>query len=252
MWKLKSSNLKFKTFSIIILFFVIGCSTGFDSRGVFHRVRKGESLFWIARSYGVNFQDLAEINNIQKAETTLTPGEKLYIPPRRVSRNKKLPFEEELAKHVDRRSYARRGAFKKFKKSKEESPDVFTDHSRFAWPVEGAIISGFGIRRGRRHDGVDIKAPRGSPVVVADAGKVVYAGTMRGYGNLILVRHPNNFFTAYAHNQKNLVEKGAKVRRGQKIAVVGRTGRATGPHLHFEVREGDKARNPLFFLPVLR
>lgn len=243
---------KLKTVSLIILFFAAACSTGFDSRGVFHRVRKGENLFWIARSYGVNFQDLAEINNIQKGDEILTPGVKLYIPPKRLSRNKKLPFEEELAKHVERGPSARAGAFKKFKKSQGETPDVFTDHSRFIWPVKGAILSGFGIRRGRRHDGVDIKASPGSPVTVADAGKVVYAGTMRGYGNLILVRHPNNFFTAYAHNQKNLVEKGDKVRRGGVIAKVGRTGRATGPHLHFEVREGEKARNPLFFLPVLR
>lgn len=241
-----------KIFGTVLLFFVIGCSTGFDARGVFHRVRKGENLFWIARSYGVNFQDLAEINNIQKANEALTPGVKLYIPPRRVSRNKKLPFEEELARHVDRAPDLRRSPFKKFKKSKGEPPDVFTDHGHFAWPVKGAIISGFGIRRGRRHDGVDIKAPPGSPVMVADSGRVVYAGVMRGYGNLILVRHPNNFFTAYAHNRKNLVKKGEKVKRGETIAFVGRTGRATGPHLHFEVREGEKARNPLFFLPVLR
>ena len=72
---------------------------------------------------------------------------------------------------------------------------------------------------------------------------------MRGYGNLVLLKHGDDFFTVYAHNSVNLVKKGKRVKRGETIAKVGRTGRATGPHLHFEVREGTKARNPLFFLP---
>lgn len=235
-----------------VLIFVAGCSTSFDARGVFHRVRKGETLFWIARSYGVRLQDIAELNNILNAQQVLTPGQKLYVPPRRVFRNKKLPFEEELAKHVGRpSSRTGRKSFRKLEKE-GEMPRIYTDHDRFLWPVNGTVLSGFGIRKGRRHDGVDIKAVPGTPVKVAEHGKVVYAGRMRGYGNLILVRHKEDFFTAYAHNQANLVAKGDKVQKGQVIGKVGRTGRATGPHLHFEVREGETARNPLFFLPVLR
>lgn len=129
-------------------------------------------------------------------------------------------------------------------------PDAIeADHGRFSWPVEGEISSLYGVRRGRRHDGVDLRSPRGTPVRAADDGEVVYSKRLRGYGNLILLKHGDGFFTVYAHNAVNLVKKGAQVKRGQMISKVGSTGRATGPHLHFEVREGSKPRNPLFFLP---
>ncbi len=100
------------------------------------------------------------------------------------------------------------------------------------------------------HDGIDIGAKPGSPVVAAADGTVVYADNrLAGYGNLIIVRHRDNLFTAYAHNRRNLVHQGDKVRSGQKIALVGRTGRATGPHLHFEVRRGTTPVDPLLYLP---
>jgi len=118
------------------------------------------------------------------------------------------------------------------------------------WPVNGGIVtSRFGNRRGRHHDGIDISAKRGTPIKAASSGKVVYAGRLSGYGNLIILKHRKNLFTAYAHADSNKVSKGDKVRQGAIIATVGRTGRASGPHLHFEVRDKTKARNPLFFLP---
>ncbi len=131
----------------------------------------------------------------------------------------------------------------------EAGSSVKTDRYRFAWPIQGDISSLFGMRRGRRHDGLDIRSRPGTPVGAAADGEVVFSKRMRGYGNLILVKHKNDFFTVYAHNSVNLAKVGAKVKKGQIIAKVGRTGRASGPHLHFEVREGAKARNPLFFLP---
>lgn len=229
----------------------MGCATSYDAHGVFHKVRKGENLLWIAKSYGVDLQDLAEENNVQNVDHALTPGEKLYIPARREHRYKKLPFEEEIAKNIEKKPTRVKGRKILSKdKEKKESTKIYTDHTRFEWPVGGSVISPFGVRHGRRHDGVDIKAVTGTPIHVADAGTVVYAGSMHGYGNLILVRHRNDFFTAYAHNKKNNVKEGQKLKRGQVIGLVGRTGRATGSHLHFEVREGEKARNPLFFLPV--
>jgi murein DD-endopeptidase MepM/ murein hydrolase activator NlpD len=99
------------------------------------------------------------------------------------------------------------------------------------------------------HDGIDISAPAGSAVLAADDGKVTYSGnTIRGYGNMIVLKHAGNLATVYAHNRKNLVHEGEMVRRGQKIAEVGETGRATGSHCHFEVRLGKQAVNPLFYL----
>lgn len=224
------------------------CSTSFDSHGIYHRVRKGENLIWVAASYGVELQDVAELNNIEDTEKPLEPGQKLYIPPKRFYRHKKLPFEGELSKHIER---PRKRSKEKLLAMKAKNR-VYTEHSHFLWPVAGSLMSPFGVRHGRRHDGIDIRASRGTPIKAADSGRVVYVGHMRGYGNLILIRHPDNLFTAYAHNQINLAKERQNVKRGETIAKVGRTGRATGPHLHFEVREGEKARNPLFFLPVIR
>lgn len=121
----------------------------------------------------------------------------------------------------------------------------------FIWPLDKfTFMSGFGIRRGRRHDGVDLAAKGGTPVKAAANGEVAFSGRMRGYGNLILLKHDNNYFTAYAHNRANLVKKGKKVKQGQTIAKVGRTGRATGNHVHFEIRRGQQAMDPVAFLPA--
>jgi len=121
----------------------------------------------------------------------------------------------------------------------------------FIWPLEGGIfMSPFGMRRGRRHDGIDVAAKGGTPIKASADGKVVFSGRMRGYGNLVLLKHENNYFTAYAHNSRNVAGKGKEVKQGQVVALVGRTGRATGNHVHFEVRRGQQAMNPLNFLPA--
>ena len=121
--------------------------------------------------------------------------------------------------------------------------------SGFVWPVDGEISSKFGPRGNSFHDGVDIAAPLGTSILAAANGEVIYSGTLRGYGNLVILRHRDGYVTIYAHTQKNLVTEGEKVRRGQLIARVGQTGRASGPHLHFEVRKDNLTRNPLRYLP---
>ncbi len=100
------------------------------------------------------------------------------------------------------------------------------------------------------HEGVDISAPKGTGVLAADDGKVVYSdNSIRGYGNMIIIKHAGKLTTVYAHNRVNLVDTGDFVKKGQKIAEVGATGRASGPHLHFEVRIGEKPVDPEFYLP---
>ncbi len=120
---------------------------------------------------------------------------------------------------------------------------------QLVWPVEGVVTSRFGSRNGKGHDGVDIGAAAGTSVKAAAAGDVIFADTHGSYGNLVLVRHAGNLVTVYAHNAKNLVNKGQRVKQGQAIATLGSTGHATGPHLHFEVRRGVAAENPLSLLP---
>jgi murein DD-endopeptidase MepM/ murein hydrolase activator NlpD len=122
--------------------------------------------------------------------------------------------------------------------------------AHFMWPVEGRVIAHYGpAASGTHNDGINIAAPTGTPVLAADAGTVAYAGNeLRGYGNLILIKHANGWMTAYAHNSVLLVKRGDKVRRGQAIARVGATGTVSEPQLHFEVRKGTRALDPTEYL----
>jgi murein DD-endopeptidase MepM/ murein hydrolase activator NlpD len=120
----------------------------------------------------------------------------------------------------------------------------------FAWPVQGKVISAFGSSKdGSKNDGINIAAPSGAPVVAAADGVVAYAGNeLRGFGNMVLIRHDGGYVTAYAHNASLLVKKGDKVKRGQTIARVGATGAVFGPQLHFEIRKGTQPVDPMTFL----
>ncbi len=120
----------------------------------------------------------------------------------------------------------------------------------FLWPVEGAILSGFGPGEGvTRNDGINIAAQSGAPVRAAESGVVVYAGNeLRGYGNLLLIRHAGGWTSAYAHNAELMVKRGAAVERGQVIARVGATGGVSRPQSHFELRKGTEAVDPLKYL----
>lgn len=117
------------------------------------------------------------------------------------------------------------------------------------WPASGSVSSSFGPRGNAHHDGIDISAPEGTPIRAALDGAVAYVGSLRGYGKVVILAHEDGLTTVYAHNSRNLVAGGARVRRGTVIASVGQTGRTTGPNLHFEVRKDNRARDPMVFLP---
>jgi murein DD-endopeptidase MepM/ murein hydrolase activator NlpD len=117
-----------------------------------------------------------------------------------------------------------------------------------AWPVSGPVTSGFGIRWGRMHEGIDIAVAEGTPVRAAAAGTVIYAGWLGGYGNLVVVDHGNGLSTAYAHNSSLGVGVGQSVAAGEVVSYSGNTGNSTGPHVHFEVRVNGSAVDPLGYL----
>jgi murein DD-endopeptidase MepM/ murein hydrolase activator NlpD len=122
----------------------------------------------------------------------------------------------------------------------------------FRWPVRGRIISGFGSHatNGQQNDGIDLSVPEGTSVKAADDGVVAYAGNeLKGYGNLVLVRHQNGYVTAYAHASELMVKRGDQVKRGQIIARSGQTGNVSAPQLHFEIRKGKVPVDPVQFLP---
>lgn len=116
------------------------------------------------------------------------------------------------------------------------------------WPVDGVVVSGFGMRWGRLHEGIDIAASSGTPIRAAAAGTVIYAGWLGGYGNLVVLDHGNGLATAYAHASAILVALGQQVLQAETVALVGSTGNSSGPHLHFEVRVNGVAVDPLLYL----
>jgi murein DD-endopeptidase MepM/ murein hydrolase activator NlpD len=133
-------------------------------------------------------------------------------------------------------------------------PAVEIAGSNLRWPVaEVKVTSSFGPRGREFHEGIDLKAPVGTPVYAAQDGTVIYSGSkIRGYGRLVVVRHFKQVSTIYAHNSKLLVRSGQYVRQGQKIAISGQSGHVTGPHVHFEVRDGLSALDPEELLPSAR
>jgi lipoprotein NlpD len=129
-------------------------------------------------------------------------------------------------------------------------PDFVETSPAFVWPVEGPISSVFGRRRNAWHRGIDIKAEPGTVIFASAAGVVLTAGTEPRYGRVVKIEHDDGYVTVYAHNEENLVEAGSRVATGDPIATIGRTGRATAHHLHFEIRRNGGVYNPLYLLPL--
>ena len=208
----------------------------------YHIVEKGDTLYSISRKYNVDVTSLSRTNNL-RPPYALRIGQKLQLSGR-ISSLAKSTSVKNVTNTKNKKYYA-----KSTYKSSYTAPKNRT--AKFAWPVNGRVIAGFGtIGKGRKNDGINIKAPLGADVKAADKGTVAYAGNeLKGFGNLILIKHPDGWITAYAHNQKLLVRKGQKVVKGEKIATVGKTGGVDSPQLHFEVRAGKKAVNPRSYLP---
>lgn len=204
-----------------------------------HIVRSGDTLYSISRSTGIAVGDLARANNL-RAPYTLSVGDTLRIPG-----GLSQPVQREAAA-----APAPQGNVAEIARNVSYEAPVPKKASLFAWPVQGAIIGSYGLSTsGKRNDGVNIAAPIGTPVRAAADGEVVYRGSeLEGFGNLILVKHEDGFVTAYAHNDAMLVKKGDRVRQGQVIAKVGKSGSATEPQLHFEIRQNLKAVDPVALL----
>jgi murein DD-endopeptidase MepM/ murein hydrolase activator NlpD len=120
----------------------------------------------------------------------------------------------------------------------------------FRWPVRGKVITSYGAKtNGKSNDGINLAVPEGTPVKAAEDGVVAYAGNeLKGYGNLVLVRHSNGYVTAYAHASELMVKRGDNIKRGQVIAKSGQSGEVGSPQLHFEIRKGSSPVDPLQFL----
>jgi murein DD-endopeptidase MepM/ murein hydrolase activator NlpD len=203
--------------------------------GTTHVVLAGETLFRIARAYGVSADELAQVNHLDDPQK-LSAGTKLLIP----GSKQPVPLPEPSFD----------GALLQPDPVHGPAHAAGCTGARcLAWPLRGVIYARFGPRAGENHDGLDLAAPEGTPIAAAADGTVLYAGELSGYGTLVIVQHADGMVTLYAHNRENLVKEGTHVTQGQVIARVGTSGRTNGPHVHFEVRRQDTPIDPLPLLP---
>lgn len=247
-----------------------------------HVVQPGESLIGLSRRYNVPLATLAKANNVQVYHK-VTMGERIVIPggarPQQVARQAwpqaqqpatqvatAAPMLPPPAQPVVQAPRTAAPAVAKVQTVPAETARVATEAPApdsvvkqaeatgampsFRWPVKGRVISGFGqSANGATNDGINLAVPEGTPVKAAEDGVVAYAGNeLKGYGNLVLIRHSNGYVSAYANASELLVKRGDSVKRGQVIAHAGQTGNVTSPQLHFEIRKGSTPVDPTKYL----
>ena len=236
-----------------------------------HTIVRGDTLYAIANTYDVNAFELARMNGLKKP-FIIHVGNRLILPSGvnagplvgKTTGSKTLavspkvvPTQKSAAPNKIKRKPPAWASPPKLKVAKATKPITRsvrkaisappkTSKKGFLWPVRGRIISNYGAKaKGLRNDGINIQAGRGTSVRAAENGVVAYAGNeLRGFGNLLLIKHSGGWVTAYAHNDMLLVKRGQKIKRGQNIATIGSTGNVSSPQLHFEIRRGNKARDP--------
>jgi murein DD-endopeptidase MepM/ murein hydrolase activator NlpD len=251
--------------------------------GEMHQVASGETLFSLGRKFGVSPYVIADANGLPH-DVQLTVGQTVKIPaggagtapvvakatapksetadanaqtaPKSVSEDvvampQPVPEADQAATagEVGAEAAVETAAKAETKQITEQAP--VDGLAGMRWPVRGKIISGFGPKaNGLKNEGINIAVPEGTSIRAADGGVIAYAGNeLKGYGNLILIRHENGYVTAYAHAKEIFVKRGDTVKRGDVIAKAGQTGSVSSPQLHFEVRKGATALDPMKFLP---
>jgi murein DD-endopeptidase MepM/ murein hydrolase activator NlpD len=236
-----------------------------------HLVQPGETIYTVSRRYGIDMREVARANNLAPPYALQT-GIKLRVPrqgsaepttiatgpPPRLEPKPTLPPQPPGAVAVAPLPAPPQAEpaqplpppepqTARVAPQLELAPPPARTGREFLWPVQGKLLSRFGPKAGGlQNDGINIAAPRGATVRAAESGVVVYAGNeLRGFGNLLLIRHADGWVSAYAHADSLLVARGAQVKRGQAVAKVGSTGSVSEPQLHFELRQGVNAVDPL-------
>lgn len=220
-------------FSTLLLALVVGCSSVQHSdrhgryaspamaqleanqaqaKGRVYLVKKGDTLSAIARQFSVTALQIQYRNNIADPHS-LKIGARLVIPDKNL-----------------------------------QVPASFASKARFIWPLKKLDVSSEFGSRNNSHKGIDLRAPRGTSIRASADGVVDFVGRQNDYGKVIILKHTGDIQTFYAHNEKNLVKKGQRVRQGEVIATVGRTGNATGSHVHFEFIRGRQPLNPRHYV----
>jgi lipoprotein NlpD len=276
--------------AIFIFISIISCSGSqvqkTQAKGVYHRVKKGETAWNIARAYNIKLQDLAEINNIEdpaliKEDTiffipdanqviddvmthakimdspvsapVVADSSKVTDLQQPAPDKKTVPSEEFVSKKAipaqkgtDKKNESR----PKAKLPVEEKEKIKIEKGRFIWPVQGTVKTRFGIQPNKTyHNWIKIVSVAGKQVKAAASGTVIFSSALKDYGETIIIRHEKEFATVYTHLNKRYVKIDQNVKKGETIALVGQKDEAGNPYINFEIRLRGNARNPLFFLP---
>ncbi len=237
--------------SLLMFCLVLSCAP----TGIYHTVKPGQTLYRIAMTYDVDEDRLAEINRI-KDPSQLKVNQKVFIPgvtqlrnvPSTVSTSTQTtstsPAVKKQPDKVAQQPAGRKSAAAKPAGSAKPVKGLF------AWPVQGKVINKFGTKGQKVYKGIEIEIPEGTRVTAAAPGKVIYSGNaIPGYGNLVIVEHSDSFFSVYGYNQKNLVKMDDFVGQGDEIALSGAPSNGQSARLHFEIRKGKSAVNPILYLP---
>jgi lipoprotein NlpD len=207
-------------------------------------VRKGDTLYSVAWNFGLDYRALAKINHL-KPPYAIHMGQRL-----KMTTLSRLAPQAEKSGYSETMPATRQQVLPSKKPSRHSTapqPALPTQVGRWQWPAKGRLVARFNPKPGGNH-GIDISGRLGEPVVAAASGRVVYSGAgVRGYGNLIIIKHTNRYLSAYAFNQQNLVREGTSVRQGQTIARMGKDS-AGSVLLHFEIRKDGRPVNPLNYL----
>lgn len=217
------------TICAILCTALVGCATVTQAplpkpknvKGIYHQVQKGQTLWRISKIYNVDIAELAEINYLPDT-SRIYVGQLIFIP-NATSATTDLLLESDL---------------------KNRAED-------FVWPTKGKVSLFFGMKRDRvKNEGIYIQARNGTNVIASRSGKVAFCSEdLQGYGKIVILDHLDGYSTVYAHNSINLVVLNSLVKQGQVIARAGTSGRQETPELYFEIRKGQKAQNPFFYLP---
>jgi murein DD-endopeptidase MepM/ murein hydrolase activator NlpD len=234
-------------------------ATGWEGR---HTIKAGESLYGIARQHRVSLAELQRVNGIDnplrvKVGTTLQVPGTAAAPAAAPTPGRELAQEAPTAAKIINAANERKVVASRSDQVSDADPVAAPAPAgpsvseamggRFRWPARGRVIAAYGRRPdGTHNDGINLALPQGAEVHASEAGKVAYAGNeLKGYGNLVLIRHDNGWVSAYAHNDQLLVKRDDVVRRGQVIAKAGKTGSVDQPQLHFELRQGSRPVDPM-------
>lgn len=239
-----------------------------------HVVQPGESLIGIGRRYGMSLSEIARLNGMQPY-TKVSVGDRIKVPGRggneRVAAHQPQQVQQPVPQRVERPRVAQAAppienvgtvptenarvatpepAAQPQSPVKKAEAVAENKMPQFRWPVTGHVIEAFGARpNGTTNDGINLAVPAGTPIKAAEDGVVAYSGNeLKGYGNLVLIRHADNYVSAYANASELLVKRGDSVKRGQVIARAGQTGNVTSPQLHFEIRKGSTPVDPRKYL----